>query len=91
MTTIRTCPDWPDLMELAPNLQFKHYTATEAYLPAEVLMKMPDVDLETVELCADLDHNVYYAAHTDPRLVEALQDTHYYELQAWVGEGRGEL
>jgi len=91
MTTIRTCPDWPHLMELAPNLQFKHYTATEAHLPAEVLMKLPGVDLETVELCADLDHNVYSAAHTDPRLVEALQDTHYYELQAWVEEGRGEL
>ena len=91
MTTIRTCPDWPELMELAPNLQFKHYTATEAYLPAEVLMKMPGLDLETAELCADLDHNVYYAAHTDPRLVVALQDTHYYELRAWVDEGRGEF
>jgi hypothetical protein len=91
MTTIRTCPDWPDLMELAPNLQFKHYSATEAYLPAEVLMKLQGVDLETVELCADLDHNVYYAPHTDPGLVEALQDTHFYELQTWVDEGRGEL
>jgi hypothetical protein len=91
MTTIRTCPDWPELMELAPNLQFKHYTATEAYLPAEVLMKVPGLDLETTELCADLDHNVYYAAHTDTRLVEALQETHFYELQVWVSEGRGEL
>jgi len=91
MTTIRACPDWPYLMELAPNLQFKHYTATEAYLPAEVLMKVPDLDLEAAELCADLDHNVYYAAHTDPRLVEAFRDTHYYELQSWVAEGRGEL
>lgn len=91
MTTIRTCPDWPLLMEQAPNLQFKHYSATEAYLPAEVLMKLPGLDLETAELCADLDHNVYYAAHTDPRLVEALQETHFYELQAWVSEGRGEL
>ena len=91
MTAIRTCPDWPDLMELAPNLQFKHYSATEAYLPAEVLMKLPGLDLETVELCADLDHNVFYGAHTDPRLVEALADTHFYELQVWVDEGRGEL
>ena len=22
----RTCPDWPELMELAPELQFRHYT-----------------------------------------------------------------
>src|SRR5205085_1687677 len=31
----RTCPDWPALMELAPDLQFKHYTVAEAHLPAE--------------------------------------------------------
>ena len=91
MTTIRTCPDWPLLMELAPQLQFKHYTAGEAHLPAEVLMKVPDLDLDTAELCADLDHNVYHAAHTDPRLVEALQDTYFFELQTWVAEGRDRL
>ena len=28
----RTCPDWPDLMELAPDLQFMHYTVAEAQL-----------------------------------------------------------
>ncbi len=22
----RSCPDWPRLMEIAPELQFKHYT-----------------------------------------------------------------
>jgi hypothetical protein len=33
----RTCPDWPTLMELAPELQFKHYTVAEAQLPSEVL------------------------------------------------------
>ena len=21
----QTCPDWPELMEIAPDLQFKHY------------------------------------------------------------------
>ena len=26
----RTCPDWPKLMEYAPDLQFKHYTVAEA-------------------------------------------------------------
>ena len=29
----RTCPDWPRLMEIAPELQFKHYTVAEAKLP----------------------------------------------------------
>ena len=32
----RTCPDWPQLMEIAPELQFKHYTLREAQLPADV-------------------------------------------------------
>ncbi len=31
----RTCPDWPELMEIAPDLQFKHYTVREAQLPGE--------------------------------------------------------
>ena len=29
----RSCPDWPNLMELAPDLQFMHYTVAEAQLP----------------------------------------------------------
>ena len=33
----RTCPDWPMLMEIAPELQFKHYTVAEAKLPTEAL------------------------------------------------------
>jgi hypothetical protein len=33
----RTCPDWPQLMEIAPELQFKHYTLREVQLPADVL------------------------------------------------------
>ena len=31
----RTCPDWPELMEIAPDLQFKHYTVAEAKLPGD--------------------------------------------------------
>jgi hypothetical protein len=30
----RSCPDWPTLLELAPELHFKHYTVAEARLPA---------------------------------------------------------
>ena len=33
----RSCPDWPLLMEIAPSLQFMHYTVAEAKLPAEAL------------------------------------------------------
>ena len=39
----RACPDWPDLMELAPELQFKHYSVSEAHLPADALMRVTDV------------------------------------------------
>ena len=33
----RSCPDWPILMEHAPELQFMHYTVLEAKLPSEAL------------------------------------------------------
>ena len=25
----KTCPEWPELMELAPELQFKHFTVAD--------------------------------------------------------------
>jgi hypothetical protein len=87
--TTRSCPDWPDLMELAPELQFLHYTVAEAQLPAEVLMKIPELPLGTVEICADLDHHVFHAAHTDSRVTEALRDTHWFELEEWATRGPG--
>ena len=31
----RSCPDWPELMQVAPELQFKHYTLREVKLPAD--------------------------------------------------------
>jgi hypothetical protein len=85
----RTCPDWPDLMELAPELQFKHYTVAEAQLPADALMLVKDVSLADVAICADLDKNVFYAAHTDPQVAEALRDTHWYEVREWASTGPG--
>ena len=83
----RSCPDWPILLELAPELHFKHYTVAEARLPGEVLVTLPDVPLEAVAICADLEHNVYNQTHTDPRVAAALTDTYWYELNTWVREG----
>ena len=83
----RTCPDWPALLEVAPELHFKHYTIGEARLPAEVLVNLPDIPLEAVAICADLEHNVFNQTHTDPRVGAALQDTYWYELNDWVREG----
>jgi hypothetical protein len=82
----RSCPDWPTLLELAPELHFKHYTIAEVQLPGEILVNLADVPREAIAICADLDHNVYYAAHTDPRISAALEDTYWYELNTWVRE-----
>jgi hypothetical protein len=84
----RTCPDWPDLMELAPELQFKHYTVAEAQLPADALMLVKDFSLSDVAICADLEKNVFYAAHTDERVAAALRQSHWYELREWISAGR---
>lgn len=86
--TTRSCPDWPDLMELAPELQFKHYTVAEAQLPADALMLVKDFSLSDVDICADLDKNVFYAAHTDDRVAEALRGSHWYEIRDWISAGR---
>ena len=58
----RTCPDWPELTEIAPDLQFKHYTVAEARLPTDALVRLGDFPMAAVAICADLDKNVFYAA-----------------------------
>lgn len=85
----RTCPDWPRLMEIAPDLQFKHYTVAEAHLPADALVTLPDVPLDAVAICCDLAHHVYYAQHTDPKVAAALGETHWFELGEWATTGPG--
>ena len=86
--TARTCPDWPQLMEIAPDLQFKHYTLLEAQLPAAALTGLGDATLTGSEICCDMEHNVFNAAHTEPRVVEPLRSTHWFELAEWsVGPG----
>ena len=84
----RTCPDWPDLMEIAPELQFKHYTVAEVQLPADALMKISQVALSDVAICCALDKNVFYEAHTDPTVAEALRQSHWYEVREWISAGR---
>ena len=87
--TSRTCPDWPRLMELAPELQFKHYSLAEAQLPADALMNLPNVPLAAVAICADLEHHVYNTAHTEAEVAKALGDTHWFELGEWSARGPG--
>jgi hypothetical protein len=76
-------------MELAPDLQFKHYTVAEAKLPAEALMNLPDVPLSAVAICCDLDQHVFYAHHTEPKVAAALRETHWFDLAEWARHGPG--
>ena len=85
----RSCPDWPDLMELAPDLQFMLYTVAEAQLPVEALTRVTHVSLGDVSICCDRDHHVYYAAHTDAEVAEALRGTHWYEVHEYAQRGPG--
>jgi len=77
------------LMEIAPDLQFKHYTVAEAQLPVDVLTTIDHVSLGDVAICCDLEHHVYYDAHTDPQVAEALRSTHWYEVREYAERGPG--
>jgi hypothetical protein len=85
----RTCPDWPELMELDPDLQFKHYTVAEAQLPAESLSRISHVSLGEVEICCDLEHHVFNPGHTDLDVAEALRGTHWFDVREWATSGPG--
>ena len=76
-------------MELAPELQFKHYTVRELELPSEVLVAIGEVPQDEVNVCADADRHVYYARHTEPRIVEALRSSHWFDLDEWRASGQG--
>ena len=85
----RTCPDWPLLMELAPDLQFKHYTVAEAHLPAEALVNLPNVPLSAVAICCDLDSHVFNPEHTESSIAEALRASHWFDLREWAARSPG--
>lgn len=81
MSTTRACPDWPALMEIAPDVQFRHYSLTEAQLPVEAFVQLEGVDKDEVTVCADLDAHVFNPDHTDPRIVEALVGTYWINVR----------
>jgi len=76
-------------MEIAADLQFKHYTVAEAQLPVDVLTTIDHVSLGDVAICCDLEHHVYYAEHTEPQVAEALRATHWVEVRDYVERGPG--
>lgn len=85
----RTCPDWPMLMELAPELQFKHYTLREAQLPADAVAGLDGVDFDSVAICCDLDKHVFNADHTEATVAEALLASHWFDLREWSERSPG--
>ena len=87
--TARTCPDWPQLMELAPDLQFKHYSVAEARLPADALASFSEGMLDELTICCDLEHHVFNPAHTDAEVCEALEGTHWFDVREWATSGPG--
>ena len=85
----RTCPDWPRLMEVAPELQFKHYTLAEAQLPADAVVLVEGIGFDDVAICCDLDTHVFNAEHTEPAVAEALRASHWFDLREWASRGPG--
>jgi hypothetical protein len=75
-------------MEIAPELQFKHYSVAEAKLPADALMHIPEIALSEVAICCDLERHVFWADHTEPGVAEALRTSHWFEVRDWVAAGR---
>ena len=80
----RACPNWPDLMEVAPSLQFRHYTLREAQLPTDAFVRLEGFPLDTLSLCGDLGAHVYNPEHTDAAIVAALQGTHWTDVHERV-------
>ena len=85
----RTCPDWPQLMEIAPELQFKHYTLREVQLPADVLAATEALNFDEIAICCDLESHVFYAEHTDPAIGGALRASHWFDLREWASRSPG--
>jgi hypothetical protein len=76
-------------MEMAPQLQFKHYTLREVKLPADAVVNLQSVDLDTVAICCDLGSHVFFAEHTDPAVADALRASHWFDLREWLERSPG--
>ncbi len=77
---MRSCPDWPEMLDRAPDLDFKHYTADELQLPHDIVLALGDVRLASLEVCADTSRNIFNPAHTDPRVGDALRASFWTDL-----------
>jgi hypothetical protein len=76
-------------MEVAPELQFKHYTLAEAQLSADVVVNVEGIGFDDVAICCDLDTHVFNAEHTEPAVARALRASHWFDLREWSSHGPG--
>ena len=81
----RACPEWPRLMEIAPELHFRHYTLGEVHVPTEAFVQLEGISQDTVAVCCDLDAHVFFDEHTEPRVAAALRGTHWIDLRELAG------
>ena len=72
-------------MEIAPDLQFRHYTLGEAHLPVDAFVQLEGIPADTIVICCDLDAHVFNPAHTDPRVALALKGTHWIDVRELPG------
>jgi hypothetical protein len=84
----RTCPDWPRLLELVPELHFKHYTVRDTMLPPTALAALEDVVADGVALCCDVQHRIFNPRHTEPHVATALQASEWTDLREWAERPR---
>jgi hypothetical protein len=71
-------------MEIAHELQFKHYRASEVGIPTAALILLPEVALADVDVCCDIGHRVFNAEHTDKQVAAALEQSEWQELNQWT-------
>jgi hypothetical protein len=76
-------------MEVAPDLQFKHYTLREAQLPADALVNVGDIGFDEVAICCDLEAHVFNAEHTATEVADALRASHWFDLREWANRSPG--
>jgi hypothetical protein len=76
----RACPDWPQLMEVAPDLQFRHYTLREVQLPTDAFVQLGGLDLDAVAICCDREAHVFNPKHTEPAVAAALRHTYWTDI-----------
>jgi hypothetical protein len=61
----------------------------EARLPAEALGTLPDISLNDIAICCDLERHVFNPEHTAEGVAEALRATHWFDLREWASSGPG--